>query len=323
MADLLTAKLAYVAKTVVHTCLGVREGEQLLIVSDDESDPVLVSALHAAAVLSGADVTVITQAVRGLPGAPANAVVSAAIAGADCVISPTTYALSFTPAFGEAITSKRCRGIVMTGMRSEHFTAGAAFADYDEVYEITKSLVEIFDAGSTMHVTSAAGSDLTASIEGIRGHIGASFAREPGQVSSFPSGEAWLAPVVGSGNGVLVADGSAHMVGKLTEPITVEFVDGLATSIRSSDQAAVIDEATASATDGRNLGELSVGTNRSARFTGNITEDKKRMGTMHFALGSSVLGGPVLGGIHLDMLIVHPTLEVDGRVVVDEGKIVV
>ena len=183
----------------------------------------------------------------------------------------------------------------------------------------TKPLADAISAGTRGRLTCANGSDLTVSLEGVTCGVGASFAREPGQVSGFPSGEAWNAPKEGTATGVLVADGSAHMLGILEEPIRVHFVDGLATEIEGGRQAQQLIDIIDGVENGRNLGELSIGTNRWARFGGNITEDKKQLGTMHFALGNSVVGGNVRSPIHLDLLITKPTYEVDGQVLVEAG----
>ncbi|KKM12395.1 hypothetical protein SY88_04450 [Clostridiales bacterium PH28_bin88] len=71
-----------------------------------------------------------------------------------------------------------------------------------------------------------------------------------------------------------------------------------------------------------NLAEMGIGTNERAIVTGNILEDEKVMGTVHVAFGDNKgLGGTVEAGIHLDGLILRPTLEIDGQVVIKEGKL--
>ena len=61
-------------------------------------------------------------------------------------------------------------------MTSELLMTGSSLADYDEVYKITKPLSDIMTSGKTIRVTSDAGSDFTASIEGVVAGCGASFA---------------------------------------------------------------------------------------------------------------------------------------------------
>ena len=318
MTDWMQVRMAKAAASVVRTSLAVKPGEQVAIVADDGSDFAIVDALLAEVRAADAEPTLVVMPIRAKAGAPANEVVAAALLGADAIIAPTSTGLGFTPTFGEALKAG-ARGIVMTGIQSKDLLGGAALADYEEVYKVTKPLADAITAGSTVRVTCPNGSDLTASLEGVTCGLGASFTREPGIVSGFPSGEAWNAPKAGTGNGVLVADGSAHMLGILEEPIRVYFEEGRATRIEGGRQARELEAIIDGVENGDNLGELSIGTNRWATFGGNITEDKKQLGTVHFALGNSVVGGTVKSPIHLDLLITKPTYEVDGVVLVRDG----
>ena len=72
----------------------------------------------------------------------------------------------------------------------------------------------------------------------------------------------------------------------------------------------------------RTIGELGIGTNPLARLTGVILEDEKIYGTVHIALGSNdTFGGTVAAGIHVDGIITRPRLLLDGKTVVEEGKV--
>ena len=70
--------------------------------------------------------------------------------------------------------------------------------------------------------------------------------------------------------------------------------------------------------------EASVGVNAKAVVRGIQREDKNIMGTMHFGLGTNVdVGGSIKSKIHMDGVILHPTLYVDGVKRIDNGKILV
>ena len=59
--------------------------------------------------------------------------------------------------------------------------------------------------------------------------------------------------------------------------------------------------------------EASVGVNAKAVVRGIQREDKNIMGTMHFGLGTNIdVGGSVKSKIHMDGVILEPTLYVDG-----------
>jgi len=319
--DWVAIKLAKVARAVVETSLAIKPGEQVAIAADDDSDFAVVQALTAAVRAVGAEPTVLIMPRRELAGGPATRVMAKALLGADVIIAPTSTGLGFTDEFGEALKNG-ARGIVMTATDRDLLTAGSGLADYNKVFKVTKPLSDIMTAGKTITLTCRNGSDFTASIEGQKAGLGASFAREPGQISGFPSGESWQCPVTGTGEGVLVADGSAHMLGKLTEPLAVYFEKGVAVDFKGGVQAEELRKILTPIENGFNLGELSIGTNETARFTGNVTEDKKALGTSHFALGNSVVGGTVKADIHMDLLILKPTIEVDGVRLVTDGEIV-
>jgi len=59
-----------------------------------------------------------------------------------------------------------------------------------------------------------------------------------------------------------------------------------------------------------------------ARFIGNLAEDKKLYGTVHFAIGDNKsLGGVVESSVHPDGLMLKPTVLIDGKTLVKEGKV--
>ncbi|MGA9512107.1 MAG: hypothetical protein WBV51_00855, partial [Pseudolabrys sp.] len=70
--------------------------------------------------------------------------------------------------------------------------------------------------------------------------------------------------------------------------------------------------------------EASVGVNAKAVVRGIQREDKNIMGTLHFGLGTNVdVGGSIKSKIHMDGVILHPTLYVDGVKRIDSGRILV
>ena len=77
---------------------------------------------------------------------------------------------------------------------------------------------------------------------------------------------------------------------------------------------------TAHGEDGTNVAELGIGTNEEAILTGNILEDEKILGTAHVAFGASAaIGGTVQVPVHLDCVVLEPTVEIDGETIVSGG----
>jgi leucyl aminopeptidase (aminopeptidase T) len=64
-----------------------------------------------------------------------------------------------------------------------------------------------------------------------------------------------------------------------------------------------------------------VGTNDRATLTGNVLEDEKILGTIHVAFGASAgIGGTVSVPIHLDVVVLDVSLELDGTPVLEAGR---
>jgi 2,5-dihydroxypyridine 5,6-dioxygenase len=70
--------------------------------------------------------------------------------------------------------------------------------------------------------------------------------------------------------------------------------------------------------------EASVGVNRKALVRGVQREDKNIFGSMHFGLGTNIdVGGTIHSVIHMDGVILEPTLYVDGELRIDGGRFMV
>jgi leucyl aminopeptidase (aminopeptidase T) len=141
-------------------------------------------------------------------------------------------------------------------------------------------------------------------------------------VSALPGGEVSLPPVEGTAEGVVVWERVASDLGALDGPVTIEVRAGRAVGIDGGAAADRLREIVATVRDADNIGEIGIGLNPVARIGDQITEAKKALGTVHVALGDSAneYGGLVECDVHLDGLVMRPTIEFDGRVVVDAGR---
>jgi leucyl aminopeptidase (aminopeptidase T) len=71
-----------------------------------------------------------------------------------------------------------------------------------------------------------------------------------------------------------------------------------------------------------NLGELGVGLNPKARIIGNVLEDEKVLGTVHFAIGSNY-DQDALALIHSDCIVKNPTVTIDRKTMMKKGKMLI
>ena len=74
---------------------------------------------------------------------------------------------------------------------------------------------------------------------------------------------------------------------------------------------------------GRSVAELGIGTNPAATLCGVVLEDEKLIGTAHVAFGSSAgIGGVVQSSVHIDSIMLEPTVAIAGETVVAGGRLV-
>ena len=118
--------------------------------------------------------------------------------------------------------------------------------------------------------------------------------------------------------------GSIAEVGLLETPVSLTVREGHLVEASGDDGARLMELLTAHGDDGTNVAELGIGTNEEAILTGNILEDEKILGTAHVAFGASAaIGGTVQVPVHLDCVILEPTVEIDGELLVRDGELLV
>ena len=146
--------------------------------------------------------------------------------------------------------------------------------------------------------------------------------RNPGEVSALPGGEVSLPPVEGTSEGIVVWERVASDLGALDGPVTITVRAGRATASRAAPRPTVCARSSPGVRDADNIGEIGIGLNPAARIGDEITEAKKAFGTVHLALGDSAneYGGLVECDVHLDGLVMAPTIEFDGVPVVVDGR---
>ena len=124
----------------------------------------------------------------------------------------------------------------------------------------------------------------------------------------------------GTAEGLVVVDGS--IVGTLREKIRIKVEKGKAVEIRGKNADKLVRMLTKVGKEAFNLAEFGIGTNPNARLTGIVLEDEKVLGTCHIALGdNSTFGGQVRVGVHMDGILLKPTVRLDRKTIMERGKL--
>ncbi|MBE3561822.1 MAG: aminopeptidase [Ktedonobacteraceae bacterium] len=211
----------------------------------------------------------------------------------------------------------------------ERLMAEGMCADYDEVFDLTNRVYELVRDAHTIHVTSAKGSDVTATFHRqwrwipCHGRY-----HEQGKWGNLPEGEVFTAPA--SVDGVLVCDvlGDyfSEKYGVLAHPLTIKVKDGYVTGVSCQDTA-IADEVRDylfSVPNGNRVGEFAIGTLTSLKqLSGNLLQDEKMPG-LHVAFGNpypEFTGADWDAQIHVDVIPTNCTIEVDGHVIMRDGGV--
>jgi leucyl aminopeptidase (aminopeptidase T) len=314
--------VASTAERVVRDCLGVQASERFAIVVDDRTDPEIPRELARVALELGAEPVVVTIAHRERSGAEPPAPAAAAMAAADVVLCAASTSLYHTSAKAVAQRSG-ARGDFNAPYRADAWRNGAMTADFPAIRRRAEWLADLWRGTSVVRVTSPAGTDLTASVKGREPRAWLTgICRLPGEVSALPGGEVSLPPVEGTANGIVVWERVASDLGALEGPLSITVRDGRAIAFEDGPSADRLRRIVEEVVDADNIGEIGIGLNPAARIGDEITEAKKAFGTVHIALGDSAneYGGLVECEVHLDGLVMDPTVEFDGVPVVVAGR---
>jgi aminopeptidase len=297
--------------TVLETCMAVKPGEVVLIITDTATHPSIASALYDRAVELGCDPILMTMEPREVHGKEPPPAVAEAMTAADVVLAPTSKSLTHT----QAKINAKIAGVriaTMPGISLEMMESGGISADYLSVKDTAFELKSRLDSVNEVRITTDIGTDIVFNVKGCDWMVDHGICHEPGYSTNLPAGEVFVAPK--SGNGVFVVDGSMSGIGILNSPLTIKIEDGQATDITGESSGKLIEMIDSVGPPGRNLAELGIGINPEAHLIGNVLEDEKVAGTVHVALGdNSAFGGDVVAGIHLDGIITGPTVYLDGE----------
>jgi leucyl aminopeptidase (aminopeptidase T) len=309
------------ALNLLRICAHAEKGENVLVVTDTATNTAVADTIMAAGTQLGLEVAAVTMRPRVLPGDEPPAAIAAAMLASDVIICPTSRTLFHTNA-RVAACKNGARFLSMAGANMSVLSSQAMLADFHEQEPVLKRVVELLTRAKHITLTNRAGTHLSLDVFGRRGGGVSGMATQPGEATGVPDIEAYIAPLEESANGTLVIDGSTSITGIVKRPIIIDFKSGRAAKVRGGIEARQLHKVLRKAGD-RNafiLGEFGIGLNPLARIRGAIIEDEATLGTAHVALGdNSRLGGVNSAPIHIDMVLTHPLIKLDGRTVLN-GK---
>jgi len=341
--SMLTGTLRYLRAPLARN---VESESRVLVLTDTAHDPRVWQAVMTILADLGADATLAMFEPRPAdyydPPAPA----ADAMQRSDVNVLLATTGMLHCPANFAAMAGGIPAICMDGGMTLEMFQSGAVTEDVRAMAVMKHHVArDVFGVDAReCRVTSEHGTDFTYRVDGrifvpplpkpdFDPYRVVHFDREEGRTGGglffylFPTGELNVPPVEGSGNGRLVIDLTMHHLGRLKSPIALDVHDGRIVSIEGGADARTLRDYLEAYGDENAYmcpAEASVGVNRRALVRGVQREDKNIFGSMHFGLGTNIdVGGSIRSAIHMDGVILEPTLYVDGELRIDSGRFTV
>jgi 2,5-dihydroxypyridine 5,6-dioxygenase len=330
-------------EAVLGRC-GLQPGDTVAVLSESQSRPVLPELARLAAARRGAQVfSLVLPSVFGGAAVPVTrstgaspvlrqiAPVVSALAGSTLVVDCTVEGLMHAPEL-PAILKGGARVLYVS---NEHPEALARLLPGDGLEPLVKEHVKRLRMAREMRVTSAAGTDLTISLQGAVCGGNWGYTTRPGTMTHWPGGLALAFPAAGSVDGTLVlAEGDVNLTFKryLERPVSLRIASDYVNAIEGQGVDADLMRSYIAAWGDREayaVSHVGYGLNAAARWDSMALYDKRDFngtelrafaGNFLYSTGANeVAGRHTLG--HFDLPLRHCTVALDGSTVVEAGKL--
>ena len=303
------------AQVILKQYLNVKKGEKVLVISDKNLKKIGKVIAEQSSKITFTKLLVIPVGKQN--GEEPSKEVAAEMKKYNVIIAPTTKSLSHTKARAEA--NKNARIVTMPSV-NEDMMKRAIDVDCFKMSKLSNKLKSILDKGKEVRVTTKNGTDIRLSIDKRKAVASGGLLRMKDDFGNLPTGETFIAPLEGTADGRIVVDGS--VLDKKVKKFEVIVEKGYAVRIGNNELNKVLKSLKDK--DAFNIAELGIGTNEKAKITGNTLEDEKVKGTCHFAFGNNAgFGGKINVQVHIDAIIRNPTIHVDKKMIIENGKFLI
>lgn len=333
--------LRFGAEQAIRKCLRVRPGETVVLITDLESLEIGDALLS---VIREATRTVTRFVMEDFGERPDDGstplAFPAVIAEAMTQASASVYAAkgkrgelkSFRSPMLKAVEANlSLRHAHMINITKEVMETGMS-ADYDQIQQLSARVFDIVKTARSIRVTSPRGTDFTVKLHPNWKWIVSDGRITPVQWKNLPDGEVFTCAESADGRAVVdgcLGDHFSSLGTCETFPVTIDFKDGVVTSLRCEERPPVekeLNEYIRQDANANRVGEFAIGTNIGLdHIIGNLLQDEKFPG-VHIALGHGYpdkTGSPWESDAHLDVVMRKVTVEVDGKAIMRDGTFLI
>ncbi|MBO4303363.1 MAG: aminopeptidase [Lentisphaeria bacterium] len=310
-------KMIHAALAVLKDSLAVKKGEKVLLLYDKGTLGV-GEAFRQAGVLAGISVTGKEIQITPAGGADPDEETCLEMGKYPVIVAATTNSLTHCRAMTQA-RRNGTRAVTLPGITEDLF-ARSVPEDPLQMRRTGEKLLKKFAGKHKCRLTTEKGTLLTFETGKYPFESDDGFFSKKGVVGNIPAGEVFGIPE--KMNGSLVVDGSiAGTPWKKGMPAAeIRIRNNSAVSFHGARGKALEKALAAAGAKATKVAEFGIGLNPSLALSGNVLEDEKVKGTVHIAFGNDAgMGGTNDVPVHIDCIIQAPTLELDGKIVMEKG----
>jgi leucyl aminopeptidase (aminopeptidase T) len=316
-------ELARPARFILETCMSLKKGSKLLLISDTGPWQMrLGETLLDVASSMGVEVALAIVKPAEIAGDEVPSSIGSAMQSVDRVLMLTS---KITLGHSLAAKAARDKGVKIQQMNDippGYLEREFKLEDLQKIQETTEKVAAKLTAADSVRLTTTYGTDVTMS---IKGRTGLCLNALAGRGSLPDYAEAPISPVEGTAEGTIVIDMAVLGWGYvLREPLKYTVKQGKVIDISGpSEEVGRMKKILATDEGANNIAELAVGTSHT--IAGPVIGsrwDAARLGNVHIGLGRSVdIGGKSQSRIHIDGVMTHATLLLDGVALVKDGAL--
>lgn len=332
-------KLDYAVKQVVENCLSAKKGERACVITDNETKHIGLAIANKLKSVGCIVTSFIMEDFGKRPEDGKNSLkfpedpIGKSMDESDISVyaaqgKTNEYPSFRTPMLVHLDKNDKLRHAHMISITDPIMEEGMC-ADYKEVVRLSNKIGELVSRAKEIKVTTQKGTNIVVKLDPKLKWVVGSGLIKPKHWDNLPGGEVFTCPQ--NVDGTVIVDGvlgdyMSEKYGLIEDnPITLAIKDGYITSVICSNKTIEDDvkKYFAQAENSNRIGEIGIGTNTGVtKLIGNLLQDEKFPG-VHIAAGyphPEKTGATWTVKSHFDMVIQKTNIEVDGTVIMKEGK---
>lgn len=313
---------------IIEHCGSLKSGEKALIVCDPTTED-LANVFFDQAKKISSQIKKLVIPTAKFHGTEPPSDVAEEMSKANLIMGVTTFSMAHTQARINA-TKNGGRYLSLPEYSWGLLEDPCVQFDFKSQAHVVRAVTDAFTNGKKLKVTTKLGTNITMEIEDRVGNYCPGFVDEQSKLGSPPDIESNVSPIEDASEGIVIVDGSITCpeIGLLKTPVELVVKQGKIVEFKSENKTYVdiLNKMFASIGSDKAyvLAECGIGFNPLAKLQGIMLTDEGAADCVHFGFGSNyTVGGKNKVPFHLDFVFRDATVNIDGKNIIVDGKVVI